>query len=401
MNKAMTLSKGAQFIMKRLNENGFSAYVVGGSVRDFLRGVPPSDYDMTTDASPEEMCSIFSDVKTVKTGLKHGTLTIIVDSLPYEVTTFRKDGDYTDNRHPDSVTFTKSLSADLARRDFTMNAIAYSSDTGFVDLYLGAEDIKAGLVRAVGDAEVRFSEDALRILRGIRFASVLNYRVEKCTADATHKLSHLLKNVSAERIFTEWKKLISGDGAYEIITEYKDVISVFIPEIAESLLPERDAFLALDAPLRELSLFFLLDDAKEKYTTAMKRLKSDTNRREFGALVLSGKDVSLSDTRDMGLALLRLGEDATRALIALKNAYFGGGENMWELFNALTSRESHVCYRLSELKINGEDLRALGYSGKQIGRALDFALTSTATGAVENEREALLSLVQGERESLF
>ena len=180
----MDLPRGVRLVIDTLHRGGFSAYAVGGCVRDALRGEVPHDYDVTTSAFPEEMLSLFEGWRVIPTGLKHGTLTVLCDGESVEVTTFRVDGEYRDGRHPDSVSFTRDLKADAARRDFTVNAMAYSDRDGLCDFFGGKEDLKAGLIRAVGDARRRFEEDALRILRALRFASVLGFRIEEETAKA-------------------------------------------------------------------------------------------------------------------------------------------------------------------------------------------------------------------------
>ena len=217
-------------ILNILHTGGHEAYCVGGAVRDSLMGFTPEDWDITTSARPDETEELFKDYKTIDTGLKHGTLTVIINHKPYEITTFRIDGEYNDNRHPEEVIFTPDLKDDLARRDFTVNAIAYNSE-GIVDLYGGREDIYNSIIRTVGDPDKRFNEDGLRILRALRFASVLGFEIEHETASAIHRNRHLLKNISAERISTELSKLICGKNAFNILMEYPDVLSVFIPEI--------------------------------------------------------------------------------------------------------------------------------------------------------------------------
>ena len=180
----MQLPEGARFILRTLSENGHEGYCVGGCVRDALLGLQPKDYDICTDASPEEMQRIFAGQRVIETGLKHGTLTVLYDGEPYEVTTYRVDGDYADHRHPDTVTFVRELSADLARRDFTVNAMAYNPERGLVDLFEGRKDLESRVIRCVGEAYRRFDEDALRILRALRFAAVYGFSIEEETANA-------------------------------------------------------------------------------------------------------------------------------------------------------------------------------------------------------------------------
>ena len=227
----LTIPAGADFILRRLMENGFDAYVVGGCVRDSLLGLFPHDWDICTSARPEQMQAVFADCRVIETGLKHGTLTVLHDRIPYEVTTFRVDGGYTDHRHPDSVSFVSNVVDDLARRDFTVNAMAWNPQTGLVDAFHGQEDLRAGIIRAVGDPKTRFTEDALRILRALRFASVYGFRIDDATSQAAHDLRHTLTDVAAERIRVELAKLLCGQGAADILRAYPDVLFVLLPQL--------------------------------------------------------------------------------------------------------------------------------------------------------------------------
>lgn len=217
-------------ILSRLNKANFEAYFVGGSLRDAVIDLPINDVDITTSATPDEIISIFSDYKVLPIGIEHGTVAIIMDGEQIEITTFRHDGEYSDGRRPDEVTFTTSLKEDLQRRDFTINALAYNSG-GLVDLVGGLDDIDSKLIRAVGAAEERFQEDPLRIMRGLRFASKLGFNIEKETERAIFENKHLLKNISAERLQQEFNGLLMGNNAREVLTKYSSVISEFIPEI--------------------------------------------------------------------------------------------------------------------------------------------------------------------------
>ena len=227
----LTIPAGADFILRRLMENGFDAYVVGGCVRDSLLGLFPHDWDICTSARPEQMQAVFADCRVIETGLKHGTLTVLRDRIPYEVTTFRVDGGYTDHRHPDNVSFVSNVVDDLARRDFTVNAMAWNPQTGLVDAFHGQEDLRAGIIRAVGDPKTRFTEDALRILRALRFASVYGFRIDDATSQAAHDLRHTLTDVAAERIRVELAKLLCGQGAADILRAYPDVLFVLLPQL--------------------------------------------------------------------------------------------------------------------------------------------------------------------------
>ena len=205
-----SFSKASVIVLERLEKTGHKAYLVGGCLRDMMMGRVPHDFDIATSAEPEIVMSIFSDFEVIPTGIKHGTVTVMVDGEPIEITTFRKDSDYSDGRRPDSITFTDKIEDDLSRRDFTINAMAFGLDGEIVDPFGGKSDIKSRTIRTVGSAEERFSEDGLRILRAIRFASVLGFTIESETVEAIHKLSRMLDKVSFERVFSEMSKIITS-----------------------------------------------------------------------------------------------------------------------------------------------------------------------------------------------
>ena len=225
------LPEKVKYIISRLEKNGYEAYAVGGCVRDSILDRVPEDWDITTSAKPEEVKKLFQ--ATIDTGLQHGTVTVVIEKEGYEVTTFRLDGDYSDGRHPDRVAFTSSLTEDLKRRDFTINAMAYSENTGLIDRFDGEKDLEDGIIRAVGDAEERFSEDALRMLRAIRFAGQLNFDIAEKTFDAIKKLSPDISKVSVERIAKELEKLLlSGNPEYITLVYEAGIFEVIAPEIA-------------------------------------------------------------------------------------------------------------------------------------------------------------------------
>ena len=391
----MHLTRQVEFILKRLNENGHRADVVGGPVRDFLRGVAPSDYDITTSALPEETKAAFADYRTVDTGIKHGTVTLVLDGAPYEITTWRIDGEYKDARHPESVSFTKSIVEDLARRDFTMNAIAYNPRDGLTDPFLGREDVENKVIRAVGDPYLRFSEDALRILRALRFSATLGFEIEKNTSEALISKSHLLREISAERIFVEWKKLLSGDFAYDIIKEYSAVISVFIPALSNLRLPEKDKF-SDDFLTRQAQIFYLsCADPAAAYAESMKRLKTDTHTRTLGETVLvNSSKYKLSALSDAGIMLSALGEEAAKATARLDLSLGKIDKNAFSLIEEYLERG--LPYSLSDLAVCGNDIKALGISGRDIGKALSALLSAVISGEVENERDKLLEYIKAQ-----
>lgn len=388
------LPPDVEYIIATLNSYGHRADIVGGPVRDFLLGKTPEDYDITTSATPDEIKAAFSDKRTVDTGLKHGTVTLVFHGKNYEITTYRIDGEYKDSRHPATVSFTNDIREDLSRRDFTMNAIAYNARDGITDPHHGRVDIEKKIIRAVGRAEKRFSEDALRILRAVRFSAVLGFEIEEETKRAIFDKKALLSNVSRERVYVEWRKLVSGDYAYGALTAYLPVILEFLPELQSLALPEESLFLKADYLSRLLSLFYLsTKDASALFYDAMLRLKTDSKTRDIGRAVLSHV-FSFDFTSDTGIAhaLNRLGEENTRALIRLESLLgITDGDTEGRLDKFL--KNAHP-YRISDLKLDGADLLDIGIQGKRIGKTLESLILGVIDGKYPNERDVLLSVAR-------
>ena len=385
------LPKNVKYILEKLEANGCSADIVGGPVRDFLLGKIPDDYDITTSASPDEIKRIFSDDRTVDTGIKHGTVSVILDGVSYEVTTYRIDGEYKDSRRPETVTFTKKIEEDLRRRDFTMNAIAYNPNRGITDPYGGREDVNAGIIRAVGEPCVRFTEDALRILRGVRFAAALGFDVEEETKRAMLETRHLLANVSVERIYVELKKALSGKYSYDALAEFSEIILDVIPELSGLALPEKSRYENADFKARLIALFYINSETpKRSFESAMARLHTDSHIREVGASVLSFIDsADIMSARGLKYLLRDVGDECAKLLVSVKVLLGTAPSHSYEMLAELL--DSGAVYKLSELKINGKDLLSLGVKGRRIGNILDSLLSDVIEEKLENERNALLS----------
>lgn len=387
----MFIPENVLAVISRLNSAGYRADVVGGCVRDFLMGREPFDYDITTDATPATMKRIFFDFRTVETGIQHGTLTVISDGMPIEVTTYRRDGDYADHRHPDSVTFTCRLSDDLSRRDFTMNAICYNPKDHFTDLYGGIADIDQGIIRAVGDPYRRFDEDALRILRAIRFSATLGFHIEESTAAAARDKAKYLADVSGERIYTEWRKLLSGTDAYRVIEEFSDIVSTIL--LSDVTLPEsHEAFDTASFEVRHLSLFASTPDPVSNFLRSCDRMRCDNKLRKCGAAVLALLLEELPSTDlALRLSLMNIGTEYTECLVNL-------GVILGRLDVHIPSRlhailDSGTPYRISDLAVNGRDILSLGISGEEVGATLSRLLEAVVRGELSNERETLLSSI--------
>ncbi len=380
------IPQSAQKALDTLNDNGYEGYLVGGCVRNWLMGATPHDFDITTNALPEQIKSCFDGYRTIETGIKHGTITVIIYGESLEITTYRADGEYLDNRRPESVEFVSSLSEDLSRRDFTMNAIAYANGE-LVDLFSGVEDIKNGSIRCVGNPEKRFDEDALRIMRALRFSATLGFKIESETSNAINKKCGLLANISAERNFIELKKLICGDFAEQVLDEYAKVICEIIPQLSIENVQGYAKKVGNIQPNLPLRLAGLLLPLKAEADIALYLLKVDKVTKTLVLNAIKACDCALCDETSALLAVSELGFDAVIIAAELK------GETGLAQF-IKKAKEKEVCVHIRQLKISGDDLSSLGMSGKQIGECLSMLLRAVILGEVKNEYSELLKKAQ-------
>lgn len=438
----MTLPNGAKYLIDIIENNGFEAFVVGGFVRDSIMNKPCEDVDITTSAKPDEIEKILEDnsVKYIETGLKHGTITAVIDNESFEITTYRVDGSYVDNRHPDDVMFVTNIKDDLSRRDFTINAMAYNERVGIVDEFGGKSDIESKLIRAVGDADVRFKEDALRIMRAIRFASVLGFDIEEKTKKAIFDNKELLANVSYERIYNELSKLLLGDNVFDILVEYKDVIGIILPELKPIFnVPQNTRWHIYDvwthtaksvsvAP-KDLALRYtmLLHDIGKAFTkttdnngtdhfkghqavsaeyahSALKRLKAPNEIYNRVMAVVPIHDMHIGiERKNVKKWLSRLGENTLRDLVAVKRAdkLAQNPEMTIDELERLDVTEKVLNdiikngepFSVKDLAVNGNDIASLGYKGREIGEVLNLLLDKVISNELKNEKAVLLNSI--------
>ena len=436
-----SISKPAKYALDALEAAGYEAYLVGGCVRDDLMGIPPHDYDITTSARPEEIKRVFSACHLVLDGEKHGTVSPVIDGTMIEITTFRADGAYSDGRHPDEVRFSTRLADDLERRDFTVNAMAWSEKTGLVDLHGGAEDLKKGCLRAVGDPQKRFQEDALRILRGMRFASRLGFELEPATSAAMHELAPRLENISRERIFTELTGVLQGGHAMQVLSEYRDVLFTVIPELFPMYMcPQKSVYHIYDVWEHTLHVLdaieprtpllcwsALLHDCGKPQTRMRDRKGYDhyPQHQQVGArlaerilLSLKVSNAFLKDACTLvmhhddevnpataKLLMYRVGPERFEALMSLRRAdlmghYLPKVQKELDAIPEALERyrravQEHECVSLKDLAVNGDDMMALGLQGPEIRETLERLLMMALKDEVPNEREALLKVLKG------
>lgn len=424
-------------ILERFDRSGFDAYVVGGCVRDAVMGKQPHDYDITTSALPNETERVFSDCRVIETGIKHGTVTVLYKGQSIEITTFRIDGEYADGRHPDSVTFSRNIEDDLSRRDFTMNGMAYNHKSGLIDPFGGENDISSGIIRCIGEPNLRFSEDSLRILRALRFAAVLGFSIDERTAEAIRSHRSDLHKVSAERIFSEVKQLLCGKDVRRVMTEFPEVLSEIFPPLAEqrnydqgsryhdSALYDHTARAVEAAPEETaLRLAMLLHDiGKPRCRTVgndgechfyghaeisaklaedlLRMLKCDNALRDRVCAIIKYHDLPPDPSkRIVKRRLATFGAelfcDIMQAEIADGAAQSGLGKTRVE--NAAkcieTAKEilaERPCLMLKDLMISGNDLRNIMPPSPLMGKILAELLEEVVAEKLPNEKKALLN----------
>lgn len=370
-----TLPNPVKWALNRLTSCSYEAYAVGGCVRDMLLQRVPHDWDVCTSASPQQVIDCFADVRVVATGLRHGTVTALLDGQQVEITTYRVDGDYADHRHPDQVHFTTSLREDLARRDFTINAMAYRPDKGIIDYYGGREDLDQGIIRCVGNPDERFSEDALRILRALRFASRFAFEIEPETEAALLRHREELRYVSVERVLTE----LAGTDFSKVKERYLPVVQVVIPELMH--IDVRPG-LPVEPAIRLAALLKGLDAG-----AILKRLKASTALTERVAAIVSELDTMVgADDVSLRQLLRHIGPSAAEQLLVIQD-----NPQAIEALRRILRRGD--AYTLRQLEVTGKDLLKLGLSGPQIGRALDGLLTKVIEGELPNEHYKLMRAV--------
>lgn len=435
----MNIPQGPDEILNRLTAAGFQAYAVGGCVRDSLLGTVPGDWDICTSALPEETEACFSDLRVVETGLKHGTVTVIFQGVPYEITTFRSDGNYLDHRRPQQVNFVRTLKEDLLRRDFTINAMAVGLDGEIQDPFGGRQDLTDGIIRCVGDPDTRFTEDALRILRGLRFASRLGFSIAPETAAAMERNKNLLSYVSGERIYKELTGILIGTYAQSVLEQYGGVLAAVLPEIQPSMgFLQRNPFHNRDVwqhtlealgksgpdPIVRWALLlhdlgkpdcFTLDDrgighfyghpqrSMELAEQILDRFHGDKKTRDTICLLVRDHDREAPATiKNARRWIARYGRDNVRLLLEVKRcdclAHVDTPKtrarynNLMEMTRLIREcLETERCFSVRDLPVKGGDVMALGVpAGPQVGRILEGLLDDVLDGACPPEREALL-----------
>ena len=435
----MQIPKDVRDCIDALENAGFAVYLVGGCVRDSYLGLEPHDFDLCTAALPEQTETVFADRRLVLAGKNHGTVGVVTDSGVVEITTFRTEGGYTDNRHPQWVKFVPNIEDDLARRDFTVNAMAYSPTRGFADPFGGRADLDAKILRAVGEPGARFEEDSLRILRGVRFAVRYGLMPETRTLDAMFRLAPLMDNLARERVFEELCKILLLVNADDLL-RFQPVLTQVTPELAPTVgfdqhsrhhiydIYEHTAHVVAAVPpilsLRWAALLhdvgkpatFSIDEAGEGHfyghaeesaaiaDAVLRRLKAPTQLWEDVVLLIRQHMAIMEpDKRILRRRLSRLGSEKLELLLALQEAdTIGTGTRKpceIEIFSKIRAvleeiEAENACLSLKDLAINGHDLMALGITGREIGKTLNSLLEQVIDEKIPNEKDALLKAIR-------
>lgn len=431
----MKLPKQIKKALCIFEKNHFECYVVGGAVRDFLLGKEPTDYDLATNALPEDVKKVFSAYSVIETGLKHGTVTLIIEHMHIEITTYRSEKGFIDHRYPSQITFVTSLKEDLARRDFTINALAYHNE--LIDYFQGENDLKNRLIRTVGNSDQRFQEDGLRILRAIRFSAILGFSLEEETKQSVFKNKELLYHLSNERIRNEFTKILCGEYAVNCLLEYREIIVIFIPEITEMFeFNQKSKYHKFDlynhtlrtvgnvkkAPNLRLAAFFhdigkmstmTIDSQGEGHFYGHAEISAQITEKILKRLKYSNKEISQilvlirnhmipvePNKKQIKKCIQKLSMETLKELLELQRADKSDDYDSKQIYDAKIALideviQENTVFQIKDLMINGYDILSLGFSkGPVIRRILEDLLEEVLHGRILNEKEEMLNYIK-------
>ena len=397
------LPEKVKYIINKIYENNYEAYIVGGCVRDVLLGLEPNDYDITTSATPKVILDIFKDFKCIKTGIVHGTVSVIIDGDIYEITTYRIEGEYKDHRRPDKVDFTDRLEEDLKRRDFTINAMAYNEKVGLVDLFKGREDLNKKLIKTVGNPYDRFNEDGLRMIRAIRFSSKLDFTIEKETLLAIYDNAKIIKNISLERITDEFSKIILSKNPENLINLFKTKLLEYLnmsKEDDERKLDKLYYNLKLlnkvekDLLKRLVLLDYLIYEFDIKCESFYEKLTySKKIKKDCNMILSSLKDIYIKnlDKFSIKIMLNKMGKNLFEEYLDIAKIIYGNDKNIKNIVDIYKEIEDNKeCYTIKNLKINGNDILSLGYKNKEVGQMLNKILYEVIKNPKLNNKDQII-----------
>ncbi len=394
----MKLDHKTCYVLKKLNDAGYDAYVVGGCVRDILMNQPIHDIDITTSASPSQIIEVFYDQKCYDVGISLGTIIICIEDEIFDITTFRTEGKYINHRRPSKVNFCTNLFDDLSRRDFTINAMAYHPEQGLIDYFNGKSDIEARVIRTVNHPQQRFQEDALRMMRALRFSTTLNFTIDKDTSIAIHENSHLVQYLSIERVTSEFNKTLTALTKDDLFHEYRDIIEQFLPELSTlcvSKYHDIAKHVVLLPALLHLRVAALLIPLSNSAKEILERLKFPTKTKQKILIIIEHASyIIYNDRLTLRLLCAKLGANNAHDLVLFKASIDPTSEHLKALDCIKSIIEQKDCIQVSQLDVNGYDLNKIGIHGKVCGTILKQLLYAHVFEYIPNQKDSLLQYAQ-------
>ena len=403
----INLPPKVRYIINKIYENNYEAYIVGGCVRDAILGFEPNDYDITTSASPNTIQEIFKDFKCIETGIEHGTVSVVIEDEIFEITTYRIEGEYKDHRRPDKVDFTDRLEEDLKRRDFTINAMAYNEKKGLIDLFGGKEDLNNKIIKTVGNPYDRFNEDGLRMIRAIRFSSKLNFTIEKETLKAIYDKSFIINNISLERITDEFTKIILSDKPENIKYLFETKLLKYLNISNEDDIGKLKQFYNEIVILKKINKnlekrLALLDYIVEKNNI---NCKSFCNELIYSKKVIKNHNIILTLLKNIEIdhlnkveikkILSEVDRNLLEEYLDISRIIYDKEKKVDEIIDILSEIEEHnECYIIKNLKVNGRDIMSLGYKNKEVGEVLNYLLEIVIEDYTLNKKDVLIKKIK-------
>lgn len=403
----INLPPKVKYIIDKIYENDYEAYIVGGCVRDSILGLTPNDYDITTNATPDEIKSIFNEFKCIETGIEHGTVSIVIDKDIYEITTYRIEGEYKDHRRPKNVDFTSNLEEDLKRRDFTINAMAYNEKDGLIDLFGGKMDIERKIIRTVGNPYDRFNEDGLRMIRAIRFSSKLNFDIEKETLLAIYDNAQIIKNISLERITDEFNKIILSDKPENVIHLFKTRLFKYLnisdeddKNKIEILYKDIKILNKIDKTLvkRLVVLDYIIKELNIKCKSICESLiysKKITKNHHTILNLIENINMRDLDKIKVKKILNKIDKNLYEEYLDISKIIYDDEQSFQKNVDILKEiEENNECYTIKNLNINGKDIMTLGYENKAVGEVLNYLLEEVINYPSLNDKNILIKKIK-------
>ena len=403
----INLPPKVEYIINKIYENNYEAYIVGGCVRDAILGLKPHDYDITTSAPPDAIIDIFKGFRCIETGIQHGTVSIVIEKDIYEITTYRIEGEYKDHRRPESVDFTNKLEEDLKRRDFTINAMAYNEKEGLIDLFGGKEDIESRVIRTVGNPYDRFNEDGLRMIRAIRFSSKLDFQIEEDTLKAIYDNANIIEDISLERITDEFSKIILSDNPENIIYLFKTKILKYLNVSNEEnehkllkLYKRINILKKIDKNLvkRLVVLDYLMEDLQintKSFCTTLIYSKKIIKNHDTILELLKNVKIERLDKFMIKKILNKIDKNLFEEYLDISRVIYKDEKNFIKIIDILKEiEENNECYNIKNLKVNGKDIMSLGYKNKEIGEILTYLLEEVIKNPKINQKELLMEKIK-------